>query len=70
MGLRVFKVVDEKSLDVDEQVCHLMVLLFVWRCLLANKSTKSIVIILNQLCVFWMKFGHTHELVFTGISYY
>jgi len=30
MGLRVFKVVGEKLLDIEEQVCEIMVLLFVW----------------------------------------
>jgi len=55
MGLRVVKVMGEQSLDVGEQVCDLMVLLFMWCCLLANKFTKYIVIILNQLCISWMK---------------
>ena len=58
MDLRVFEVVSEKSLDVEEQVCDLMLLLFVWCYLLANKFIKSIVIILNQLYIFWMNFGH------------
>ena len=44
MGLRVFKVVGEKNFQVDEQVCDLWVFLFRWRCLLANKLTKSILI--------------------------
>ena len=52
MGLRVFKVVDEKSLDMDEQVSDLVVLFFVWCCLLENMLTKSIMIILNPLCTF------------------
>ena len=68
MGLRVFEVEGEKSLDVEEQVCDLMLLLFVWCHLLANKCIKSIVIILNQLCMFWMNFGHAHDLGFLEIS--
>ena len=39
MGLRMFKVVNEKSRDVDEQVCDLMVLLFVC-CVLVNTFTS------------------------------
>ena len=66
MGLRLFKVMGERSLDVEEQVCDPMVLLFVWCYLLANKYTKSIVIILNQLSMFWMKFDHAHDLGFWG----
>ena len=58
MNLRVFEVVSEKSLDMKEQVCDLMLLLFVWCYLLANKFIKFIVIILNQLYIFWMNFGH------------
>jgi len=30
VGLRVFKLMGEKSLDVEEQLCGLMLLLFVW----------------------------------------
>jgi len=45
MGLRVFEVVGEKSLDVQEQVCDLMLHFFVWCYLLANKFIKSIMII-------------------------
>jgi len=68
MGLRVFKIVGEKSLHVNKQVYDLIVLLFVWCCLLANKFTRSIVIILNPLCIFSINFGHTHELGFMRIS--
>ena len=52
IGLRVFKVTGVKSLHVDEQVCDLIVLLFLWCCLLANKFTKSIVILLYSYVCF------------------
>ena len=68
MGLRACKLVGEKSLAVEGQVYDLMLLLFVLCYLLATKFMKSIVIIWNQLCLFWMNFGHSCELEFLGIS--
>jgi len=46
-SLKMFKVLGEQPLNVDEQGCDLMVLLNLWCYLLENKLTKSIVIILN-----------------------
>jgi len=68
MGLRAFMVVGKKSLNVDEQVCDITMLLLVWCCLLANKFTKPIVIIFESVMYGLNEFSPAHELGFMGIS--